>query len=137
MSHDLYERLLMPVCKDVPGKRLFTGSPGEGGEHLVITCRCGPAGSRIEMARVTNRIQLTVNPCMEIARREDFMLKTFIIEEGGQGITEYGAILAFVAILVALVFGITKGALTSAISAAFSAVVVQLNNLSAAAGGAS
>ncbi len=60
-------------------------------------------------------------------------LYRFIHEEDGQGITEYGAILAFVAILVALVFGITKGALTGAISAAFSAVVKQLNNLSTAA----
>lgn len=63
--------------------------------------------------------------------------KKFIHDECGQGITEYGAILAFVAILVALVFSITKGALTSAISAAFSAVVSKLNNLSAAAGSAS
>jgi Flp pilus assembly pilin Flp len=58
------------------------------------------------------------------------MIKQFIQDESGQGITEYGAILAFVAILVALVFGITKGALTSSISAAFSAVVQQLNDLS-------
>ena len=65
------------------------------------------------------------------------MFSRFISDESGQGITEYGAILAFVAILVALVFGITKGALTSAISAAFSAVVTQLNNLSAYAGSAS
>lgn len=57
----------------------------------------------------------------------------FIADEEGQGITEYGAILAFVAILVALVFSITQGALKSAISAAFSAVVSQLNQLSAAA----
>lgn len=65
------------------------------------------------------------------------MLNRFVTDESGQGITEYGAILAFVAILVAVVFGITKGALTNAISAAFSAVVAQLNNLSAAAGSAS
>jgi len=65
------------------------------------------------------------------------MLKRFVRDESGQGITEYGAILAFVAILVALVFSITKGALTSAISAAFSAVISQLNNLSGAAGSAS
>jgi Flp pilus assembly pilin Flp len=65
------------------------------------------------------------------------MVNRFITDESGQGITEYGAILAFVAILVALVFGITKGALTGAISAAFSAVVSQLNNLSSAAGAAS
>ena len=64
-------------------------------------------------------------------------LQLFFHDESGQGITEYGAILAFVAILVALVFSLTKGALASAISAAFSAVVKQLNNLSAAAGTAS
>lgn len=64
-------------------------------------------------------------------------LKTFLQDESGQGITEYGAILAFVAILVAVVFSITQGALTSAISKAFSAVVTQLNRLSAAAGSAS
>jgi Flp pilus assembly pilin Flp len=63
--------------------------------------------------------------------------KRFILDDSGQGITEYGAILAFVAILVALVFSITKGALTSAISAAFSSVISKLNNLSAAAGAAS
>ncbi|HEY9715216.1 MAG TPA: hypothetical protein V6C72_17225 [Chroococcales cyanobacterium] len=64
------------------------------------------------------------------------MLGHFITDESGQGITEYGAILAFVAILVALVFGVAKGFLSSAISAAFSAVVSQLNNLAQAAGGA-
>jgi len=61
------------------------------------------------------------------------ILADFLRDESGQGITEYGAILAFVAILVAVVFGITKGALTAAISSAFSAVVHQLNTLSAAA----
>jgi Flp pilus assembly pilin Flp len=61
------------------------------------------------------------------------VLAHFLSDESGQGITEYGAILAFVAILVAVVFGITKGALTTAISSAFSSVVKQLNNLSAAA----
>ncbi len=65
------------------------------------------------------------------------MFWRFATDESGQGITEYGAILAFVAILVAVVFGITKGALTTAISHAFSAVVQQLNNLSSAAGTAS
>jgi Flp pilus assembly pilin Flp len=65
------------------------------------------------------------------------MIKKFVRDQSGQGITEYGAILAFVAILVALVFSITKGALTAAISSAFSAVVSQLNNLSSTAGGAS
>jgi Flp pilus assembly pilin Flp len=65
------------------------------------------------------------------------LLSDFLTNESGQGITEYGAILAFVAILVAVVFSITQGALSSAISKAFSAVVSQLNHLSAAAGNAS
>lgn len=64
-------------------------------------------------------------------------LRRFLTDESGQGITEYGAILAFVAILVAVVFSITQGALTSAISKAFSAVVSQLNKLSSTAAAAS
>lgn len=64
-------------------------------------------------------------------------IKAYLQDESGQGITEYGAILAFVAILVAVVFSITQGALSAAISKAFSAVVSQLNNLSTAAGSAS
>ncbi len=63
-------------------------------------------------------------------------LHRFCTDESGQGITEYGAILAFVAILVALVFGITQGTLKSAICGAFSSVARQLNNLSSAAGSA-
>ena len=57
------------------------------------------------------------------------MVKHFIFDQSGQGITEYGAVLAFVALLVAIVFGVAKGALSCAISHAFSAVVSQLNNL--------
>ena len=64
------------------------------------------------------------------------MISRFINDESGQGITEYGAILAFVAILVALVFSITQGALRGAICAAFSTVVNQLNQLSAGAAAA-
>jgi Flp pilus assembly pilin Flp len=65
------------------------------------------------------------------------MIDRFIQDESGQGITEYGAILAFVAILVALVFAITQGALAGAISAAFDAVVQKLNQLSTAAASSS
>ena len=65
------------------------------------------------------------------------MLNKFIHDESGQGITEYGAILAFVAILVAVVFAITQGALAGAISSAFSSVVSQLNKLSSQAASAS
>jgi len=63
--------------------------------------------------------------------------REYLSDESGQGITEYGAVLAFVAILVALVFSITQGALSAASSKAFSAVVKQLSNVSAAAGSAS
>lgn len=55
----------------------------------------------------------------------------------GQGITEYGAIIAFVALLVSLCFGFTKGSLAPAISSAFSTVKENLNNLSSSAGSAS
>jgi len=59
---------------------------------------------------------------------ETFM-NGFITDESGQGITEYGAILAFVAVLVALVFSFAKGGLSAAISSAFSSVIGQLNSL--------
>ena len=65
------------------------------------------------------------------------MISRFISDESGQGITEYGAILAFVAVLVALVFSLANGALKNAICGAFSAVTSQLNGLSTAAGSAS
>lgn len=48
----------------------------------------------------------------------------------GQGITEYACIIAFVAILVTLVFTVTQGKLALALSAAFSAVAQQVINLS-------
>ncbi len=60
-------------------------------------------------------------------------IESFVADESGQGITEYGAVLAFVAVLVGLVFGFTKGTLSCAISQAFSAVAGQLNQLSAQA----
>lgn len=56
-------------------------------------------------------------------------LKNFFNDESGQGITEYGAILAFVALLVAVVFSFASGTLTSAISQSFSTIVNQLNKL--------
>ncbi len=61
------------------------------------------------------------------------LLNKFIKEESGQGITEYGAILAFVALLIGLVFALTQGALKAAISNAFSAVTMQLNQLTSSA----
>jgi Flp pilus assembly pilin Flp len=55
----------------------------------------------------------------------------------GQGITEYGAMIAFVAILIALVFSVSNSRLKGAVSAAFSSVSGQLNNLSSGAGSSS
>lgn len=55
----------------------------------------------------------------------------------GQAITEYAAMLAFVAVIVALVFAFAPGKLTPAISAAFSVITSQLNNLAAASSTAS
>ncbi len=61
------------------------------------------------------------------------LLKRFISEESGQGITEYGAILAFVAVLVSLVFALTSSGLKGAISGAFSTVISSMNALAGAA----
>lgn len=61
----------------------------------------------------------------------------YLVNEEAQGITEYGAILSFVAILVALAFGFYNGSLSNAMSKAFSAVVSQLENMAASASNAS
>ncbi len=61
------------------------------------------------------------------------LLKQFFTSESGQGITEYGAILAFVALIIAIVFGL-KGSFQQALTNAFSSVSNQLNSIS---GGAS
>lgn len=57
------------------------------------------------------------------------IIRNFRDDESGQGITEYGAILAFVALLVALVFGFAQGSLQTALSQSFSTIVSQLNKL--------
>jgi Flp pilus assembly pilin Flp len=61
------------------------------------------------------------------------LAKEFVSDESGQGITEYGAILAFVALLVAVVFSFASGSLTSAISQSFSTIVNQLNKMTSIA----
>lgn len=60
------------------------------------------------------------------------VIRNFRDDESGQGITEYGAILAFVALLVAVVFGFAQGTLQRAISQSFSTVISQLNRLNSA-----
>jgi len=47
----------------------------------------------------------------------------------GQGITEYGAVLAFVAILIGITINVGKTQLAPAVSQAFDSVTVQLNKL--------
>lgn len=61
------------------------------------------------------------------------LVQEFISDESGQGITEYGAILAFVALLVAVVFSFASGTLTSAISQSFSTIVNQLGKINSIA----
>lgn len=56
-------------------------------------------------------------------------IDSFVSDESGQGITEYGAILAFVALLVAVVFGFAQGTLKTSLSTSFSTVISQLNRL--------
>jgi Flp pilus assembly pilin Flp len=58
-----------------------------------------------------------------------FKLKK-IRSASGQGITEYACVIAFVSILVAIVFSLAKGGLQPALSAAFSSISSQLNALS-------
>lgn len=58
-------------------------------------------------------------------------------DESGQGITEYGAIIAFVSLLVALTFSAANGSLMPAVSKAFKEVSSQLNALSTAAASSS
>jgi len=58
-------------------------------------------------------------------------------DEEGQAITEYGAILAFVAVLIALVFAFGGGGIGPAVSNAFSSITQNLNDMSATASGAS
>ncbi len=57
------------------------------------------------------------------------ILDNFTAVESGQGITEYGAILAFIAVLIGLVLSLPNGSLQTALSSAFSMVASQLSAL--------
>lgn len=54
---------------------------------------------------------------------------SFIDCESGQGITEYGAILAFVALLIVLMLGFTTGSVGSALQNCFSTIISTIDNL--------
>jgi Flp pilus assembly pilin Flp len=60
----------------------------------------------------------------------------FLDDESGQAITEYGAIIAFVSFIVAIVFSFGQGTLGPAVQGCYSSVCSALNDL-AAAGAAS
>lgn len=55
-------------------------------------------------------------------------ISAFFYDESGQGMTEYGAIVAFVGLLVALLFS-AGGGLSTAIQSVFSSVIHSLNQI--------
>jgi Flp pilus assembly pilin Flp len=57
--------------------------------------------------------------------------------EDGQAITEYGAILAFIAVLVALVFAFGSSDFSAAVSNCFSSITKQLNDMATTSAAAS
>jgi Flp pilus assembly pilin Flp len=65
------------------------------------------------------------------------LLHLFFKDESAQGITEYGAVLAMIAVVIAVAFSLTSGQLSSGILAAYSSITTQLNNMSSGAGAAS
>ena len=58
-------------------------------------------------------------------------IKAFYDDESGQGITEYGAIVAFVGVIVAMVFSAGNGTLALSIKNTFSAVANDMNQIAA------
>jgi Flp pilus assembly pilin Flp len=56
-------------------------------------------------------------------------------DESGQGMTEYGAVLAMVGIIVAAVFAFANGSFHAAVSQSFSTITSQLSSINTAAGG--
>jgi Flp pilus assembly pilin Flp len=60
-------------------------------------------------------------------------LAEFWQNEDGQSITEYGAIIAFVGVIIAVAFAIANGTLFGAISQSYSSVNSALNATNAAA----
>ena len=55
-------------------------------------------------------------------------MQSVLNEDSGQGITEYGAFIAFIALLTATVFSVTHGSLAPIASSLLSAAVHQSNN---------
>lgn len=57
------------------------------------------------------------------------LVSQFIQDEDGQGITEYFACLAFLALLIAMVFALENGTLFSALNTAFTNMAGEINRL--------
>jgi Flp pilus assembly pilin Flp len=68
-----------------------------------------------------------------MSKKLSTVLSNFVESESGQGITEYGAILAFVSVLVVVVAGFVNSGLKTALSQSFSLVTSSLNALNTAA----
>jgi Flp pilus assembly pilin Flp len=57
------------------------------------------------------------------------LVQEFVRDESGQSITEYGAIIAFVGVMIAMAFGLVRGSLFNSVSGSYSSVVNSLNTL--------
>jgi Flp pilus assembly pilin Flp len=57
------------------------------------------------------------------------LLRRFIFDESAQGISEYGAILAFVALLIVLLLGFAQGSVAAALQGCYNVIVSTLQTL--------
>ena len=73
------------------------------------------------------KLPFRVKPNVNLRRRRNI----------GQAISEYAMLLAFIAVLVALVFAFAPGKLAPAVSSAFSRMAQELNDMADAADNAS
>ena len=72
-----------------------------------------------------------LKPNYFISEKVKSYIQNFISEENGQAITEYGAILAFVAVLITLLFPATIGSPSNIYGYGLSNIIAQaFNNLS-------
>ncbi|MBY0548623.1 MAG: hypothetical protein K2W95_15235 [Candidatus Obscuribacterales bacterium] len=62
-------------------------------------------------------------------------LSEFWSDDGGQGITEYACILAFVSLLIASVFAIAQGSFSDSLFASFSSMSREIGRLCETASG--
>lgn len=63
----------------------------------------------------------------------DGLFNQLIHDDSGQGITEYGAILAFIALLIVLVLGFAQGSTATALQNCYSTIVSTMDTLNSQA----